>query len=130
VIDFGGIGVGDPAAAVIAARSMFGDGGRDVYREALGVDDGTTNRARGYPLHQTALIIPYYADTNSTFVVLAKRTVEEILAIAVVRADAKIVGLTLSLKTGADLEVLMPVDVARRLTDASHAVLAIGCDRR
>jgi hypothetical protein len=51
-------------------------------------------------------------------------------AIAVVRADTKIVGLTLSLKTGADLEVLMPVDVARRLTDASHAVLAIGCDRR
>jgi aminoglycoside phosphotransferase (APT) family kinase protein len=80
VIDFGGVGVGDPAADVIAAWSVFSRVGRAVFRAALAVDDGTWNRARGYALHQALLIIPYYAETNPGFVALAKRTVEEVLA--------------------------------------------------
>lgn len=80
VIDFGSVGVGDPAADVIAAWSVLGHTGREVFRGALDVDDGTWNRARGYALHQAALIIPYYAQTNPEFVAPAKRTVEEILA--------------------------------------------------
>lgn len=80
VLDFGGAGVGDPAADVIAAWSVFGRTGRGVFRGALDVDDGTWNRARGFALHQAALIIPYYAETNPEFVAPAKRTVEEILA--------------------------------------------------
>jgi aminoglycoside phosphotransferase (APT) family kinase protein len=80
VIDFGGVGVGDPAADVIAAWSVFGDAGRRVFREALDVDDGTWHRALGFALHQAAMIIPYYAETNPGFVALAKRTVEQVLA--------------------------------------------------
>ena len=80
VIDLGGIGVGDPAADVIAAWSIFSQSGRARFRAALDVDDGTWNRARGYALHQAALIIPYYPETNPGFVALAKRTVEEVLA--------------------------------------------------
>jgi len=80
VIDFGGVGVGDPAADVIAAWSVFSRTGRGVFRGALDVDDGTWNRARGFALHQAAMIIPYYAETNPEFVALAKRTVEEVLA--------------------------------------------------
>ena len=80
VIDFGSAGVGDPAADVIAAWSVFGPAGREVFRGILGVDDGTWNRARGFALHQAALIIPYYPETNPGFVALAKRTVEEIVA--------------------------------------------------
>jgi aminoglycoside phosphotransferase (APT) family kinase protein len=80
VIDFGGAGIGDPAADVIAAWSVFGRAGRGVFRAALEVDDGTWNRARGFALHQAALIIPYYGETNPGFVAPAKRTVEEILA--------------------------------------------------
>jgi aminoglycoside phosphotransferase (APT) family kinase protein len=80
VIDFGGAGVGDPAADVVAAWAVFGSAGRAAYRDALGVDEGTWERACGYALHQAALIIPYYAETNPDFVSLAKRTVEEILA--------------------------------------------------
>ncbi len=80
VIDFGGIGVGDPAADVIAAWSVFGHTGRGTFRSALDVDDGTWNRARGFAPHQAAMIIPYYSETNPGFVSLAKRTVEEILA--------------------------------------------------
>ena len=80
VIDFGGVGVGDPAADVITAWSVFGPAGRGVFRGALEVNDDTWNRARGYALHQAALIIPYYAQTNPEFAALAKRTVEEVLA--------------------------------------------------
>jgi aminoglycoside phosphotransferase (APT) family kinase protein len=80
VIDFGGVGVGDPAADVIAAWSVFSHTGRGVFRGALEVDDGTWNRARGFALHQAALIIPYYGETNPGFVAPATRTVEEILA--------------------------------------------------
>src|SRR6516225_5042818 len=71
VIDFGSAGVGDPAADVIAAWSVFNRGGRGTFRTVLGVDDGTWNRARGYALHQAALIIPYYIQTNPGFAAMA-----------------------------------------------------------
>lgn len=80
VIDFGSVGVGDPAADAIAAWSVFGRAGREAFRDALGTDEGTWDRARGFALHQAAMIIPYYAETNPDFVVLAKRTVEEVLS--------------------------------------------------
>ncbi len=79
VIDFGGVGLGDPATDVIPAWSVFGPVGRETFRSALHVDDGTWARARGVALHQAALIIPYYRETNPGFVALAKRTVEQIL---------------------------------------------------
>ncbi len=80
VIDFGEAGIGDPAADVIAAWSVFGPAGRESFRGVLDVDDGTWNRARGFALHQAAMIIPYYPETNPGFVALAKRTVDEVLA--------------------------------------------------
>lgn len=80
IIDFGGVGVGDPAADVIAAWSVFGPAGRAAFRDALEVDDGTWDRARGFALHQAAMIIPYYVETNPEFVSLARRTVREVLS--------------------------------------------------
>lgn len=80
IIDFGGAGVGDPAADVVPAWSVFGGAGRETFRNTLGVDDGTWERARGYALHQAALIIPYYKETNPEFATLATRTVEQVLA--------------------------------------------------
>ena len=80
VIDFGGVGMGDPAADVIPAWAVFGPAGREVFRRALEVDDGVWERARGYALHQAAMIVPYYARTNPGFVVLARRTIEQVLA--------------------------------------------------
>jgi aminoglycoside phosphotransferase (APT) family kinase protein len=80
VIDFGSVGVGDPAADVIAAWSVFGERGRHDFRDALDVDDETWTRARGYALHQALMIIPYYPETNPGFVTMAKRTVQHVLA--------------------------------------------------
>ena len=79
VIDFGGVGVGDPAADVVPAWSVFDLAGRAAFRDALDVDDGTWERARGYALHQAAMIIPYYRETHRDFAALATRTVERLL---------------------------------------------------
>jgi aminoglycoside phosphotransferase (APT) family kinase protein len=79
VIDFGGVGIGDTAADVIPAWSVFNKVGRETFRQLLAVDDHTWRRARGYALHQALMIIPYYPKTNPEFVSMAKRTVDEIL---------------------------------------------------
>lgn len=79
VLDFGGAGVGDPAADVIAAWTVFGRPGRTVFRAALDVDDATWERARGYALHQALAIIPYYRQSNPAFTALAIRTVRQVL---------------------------------------------------
>ncbi|HET7518152.1 MAG TPA: phosphotransferase, partial [Actinomycetes bacterium] len=74
------LGARPPGAGVVAAWSVFGPAGRAVFRRGLGVDDGTWERARGYALHQAALIIPYHAETNPGFAASARRTVEQVLA--------------------------------------------------
>jgi hypothetical protein len=59
---------------------VFGPNGRRTYRRCLDVDEAVWNRARGFALHQAAMIIPYYAETNPEFVTLAKRTIQEVIA--------------------------------------------------
>ena len=80
VIDFGSVGIGDPAADVVPAWSIFRSISRKTFRQALGVDEDTWSRARGYALHQALMIIPYYTRTNPEFVTMAKRTVDEVLS--------------------------------------------------
>ncbi|MDA0167773.1 aminoglycoside phosphotransferase family protein [Solirubrobacter taibaiensis] len=78
VIDFGAMGAGDPAHDIIPAWAIFDPPGRAVFRAALDVDDATWERARGIALHQAAMIIPYYRETNPAFTALAERTVEQL----------------------------------------------------
>jgi aminoglycoside phosphotransferase (APT) family kinase protein len=80
VIDFGSVGVGDPATDVIPAWAVFGRTGRQAFRAALDVDDATWTRARGIALHQAAALIPYYSVSNPAFAELGRRTVAEVIA--------------------------------------------------
>jgi aminoglycoside phosphotransferase (APT) family kinase protein len=80
VIDFGSVGVGDPAVDVIPAWSVLAGDARVAFRDAVDVDDATWARARGLALHQALMIIPYYPETNPGFVALAMHTVGEIVA--------------------------------------------------
>lgn len=50
VIDFGALGLGDPAIELLPAWWVFDDRARDVYRDALGVDDATWVRGWGWVL--------------------------------------------------------------------------------
>ncbi len=80
VIDFGGLGVGDPACDLMLAWSLFAGESRDVLRAALAVDDATWTRGRGHALSQALIFIPYYVDTNPVGVGNARRLIDAVLA--------------------------------------------------
>ena len=80
VIDFEAIGVGDPATDVMAAWSLFSRDGRATFRAALGVDDVTWARSRGWALSVWVAVLPYYAQSNPDFSAIARRAIAEILA--------------------------------------------------
>ncbi len=50
MIDFGTCGVGDPACDLVMAWTYFEGDARDAFRDAVGLDDATWGRARGWAL--------------------------------------------------------------------------------
>ncbi len=80
VIDFGGLGVGDPACDLMIAWGMFTGESRQAFREALGVDAAVWARGRGNALSQALIFIPYYLETNPLGVAYARHVVGEVLA--------------------------------------------------
>lgn len=64
VIDFGCLGVGDPACDLMVAWNLFPAETRDVFRAALPVDDATWARSRGWALSVGLIALPYYRSTN------------------------------------------------------------------
>jgi aminoglycoside phosphotransferase (APT) family kinase protein len=79
VIDFGGLGVGDPACDVIVAWSFLSAETRNIFRAALTVDDATWARGRGWALSVALIALPYYRSTNPEFAALATRMIDEVL---------------------------------------------------
>jgi len=59
VIDFGGLGVGDPACDLIVAWNLFSAEARNVFRATLSVDDATWERGRGWALSTALIALPY-----------------------------------------------------------------------
>jgi aminoglycoside phosphotransferase (APT) family kinase protein len=81
VIDWGGLGLGDPACDVMVAWKVLSAHGRERFRTALAVDDATWTRARGWALSTAANALTYYTDeTNPTLVHEARRWLAETLA--------------------------------------------------
>lgn len=80
VIDFGGLGVGDPACDLMIAWELFSGESRDAFRAGLTVDDATWARGRGWALSQSAIFIPYYRETNPAGAGRARRMLGEVLA--------------------------------------------------
>jgi aminoglycoside phosphotransferase (APT) family kinase protein len=65
VIDWGAMGVGDPACDVMVAWKLHSPAARDAFREALPTDDATWERARGWVLSQAVAILAYYTPENN-----------------------------------------------------------------
>jgi aminoglycoside phosphotransferase (APT) family kinase protein len=81
VIDFGCLGVGDPACDVMVAWKMLSADAREDFRRALAVDEATWTRARGWALSQALIALSYYTlETNAVLVGEAGRWLEEVLA--------------------------------------------------
>jgi aminoglycoside phosphotransferase (APT) family kinase protein len=80
VIDFGGLGVGDPACDLLGAWGFLSAEARDTFRAALMVDDASWARGRGWALSVALIALPYYRTTNPEFVAIATHMIEEVLA--------------------------------------------------
>ena len=65
VIDWGSMGVGDPAADVMVAWKLHSAAARDAFREALPTDDATWERARGWAISQAVAALAYYTPENN-----------------------------------------------------------------
>jgi len=79
VIDFGSVGIGDPACDVMVAWKLFDADSREVFRRELAVDDATWARARGWALSQALVALAYYTlETNPVLVREAQHWLEEL----------------------------------------------------
>ena len=79
VIDFGGLGVGDPACDVMAAWVFLSTENRGVFRALLQVDDATWARGRGWALSFGLIALPYYQTTNPVLAEIARHAINEAL---------------------------------------------------
>lgn len=79
VIDFGNLGIGDPACDLIVAWNFLPRTVRDAFRKKLKVDDATWERGRGWALSIALIQLPYYKDTNPMLANNARHVIAEIL---------------------------------------------------
>lgn len=79
VIDFGTVGVGDPACDLIVAWNLLPAGVRNAFRTTLQVDDATWARGRGRALSMALIALPYYQDTNPVMATNARHVIHEVL---------------------------------------------------
>ena len=80
VIDFGCLGVGDPACDVMPAWLFLPADARAIFRAELQVDDATWARGRGWALSLGLIALPYYHITNPVLAGIARRAIAEVLA--------------------------------------------------
>lgn len=84
VIDWGALGVGDPAADLAPAWWLFDGAARRAFREAaadgLPDADAAWERARGWVLVQGVIALPYYWDRWPAFARASQRRVAAVLA--------------------------------------------------
>ena len=60
ILDFGGLGIGDPTIDLIVAWEVLDDAARDVFREATRADESSWLRARAWALSLAVITLPYY----------------------------------------------------------------------
>jgi len=80
VIDFGCLGVGDPACDLQVAWNLLSAQTRDIFRAALAVDDAMWARGRGWALSVGLIALPYYQSTNPLLAGIARHAIDEVLA--------------------------------------------------
>nr|WP_079142260.1 aminoglycoside phosphotransferase family protein [Streptomyces sp. LUP30] len=80
VIDFGCVGIGDPAVDLIVAWNLLPASARGAFREAVGADDAEWARGRGWALSISLIQLPYYWETNPPLAENSRHVIGEILA--------------------------------------------------
>ena len=79
VIDFGLMGVGDPACDLMLAWSLLPADSRPVFCAALDLDDATWLRGRGWALSVALIALAYYRNSNPILAQMSQRTIDAVL---------------------------------------------------
>ncbi|MCX4782009.1 aminoglycoside phosphotransferase family protein [Streptomyces sp. NBC_01264] len=79
VIDFGGLGIGDPACDLTIAFTLLSAAGRAVFRAALDVDEATWTRGRGCALATGLGAYTFHAATDPRVAAQTTRQITEAL---------------------------------------------------
>jgi aminoglycoside phosphotransferase (APT) family kinase protein len=79
VIDFGCLGLGDPAVDLIAAWYLLPAGAREVFRTGSGADDDAWARGRGWALSVALLELRHYRESNPVMASIARHVIAELL---------------------------------------------------
>lgn len=80
VIDWGGLGAGDPALDLIPGWSVLDPHGTAVFEEVLGADGEAWLRGRGFALEQAIGGIIYYTPRRHPLAEVMRRTLGRVLA--------------------------------------------------
>ncbi|MFE4493331.1 aminoglycoside phosphotransferase family protein [Streptomyces niveus] len=80
VIDFGGLGVGDPACDLMVAWTTLSAETRPVFRAALGVDDATWARGRGFALATGLNAYTHHGATDPRVAAQTRRQIDQTIA--------------------------------------------------
>lgn len=80
MIDFGCMGVGDPACDLAIAWTFLSGENREAFQAALQVDAATWARGRGWALWKGLITLAEHVGTNPREAAMARRVVDEVLA--------------------------------------------------
>lgn len=64
IIDFGGMGIGDPACDLTIAWTLLSKNARQIFKKNLQLDQYTWDRARGWALWKAAIVTANMVGTN------------------------------------------------------------------
>jgi aminoglycoside phosphotransferase (APT) family kinase protein len=80
VIDFGGLGVGDPACDMLIAWTLLCERTRELFREQAAVDDATWARGRGWGLYFGLGAEHHYRLSNPVLAAVGRHAMAQALA--------------------------------------------------
>lgn len=79
VIDFGALGLGDPAPDLAPAWNLFDAGTRAVFRASVGYDDATWARAKAWVLAPALNGLRYYRTSRPDLAATARRQIDAVV---------------------------------------------------
>lgn len=80
VIDFGTSGIGDPACDLVIAWTLFDGESRKAFRDAIGLDDATWARGRGWAIWKAMIVAAGHSGTNSPTTDGSFRVIDAVIA--------------------------------------------------
>tara|TARA_R110000787_G_scaffold89931_1_gene190383 strand:- start:66 stop:977 length:912 start_codon:yes stop_codon:yes gene_type:complete len=80
LIDFGLMGVGDPAVDLMVGWSLLPPSSRKRFRSALDLDTATWVRGRGWALSAALVALAYYRERNADISERSRHTINQVLA--------------------------------------------------